>query len=172
MYTCVYRVYRVVGGGGGGGGNDNGGIPMSVTTFRTGPGQLRGDRFAATPKTRTTWTSRTGRGPGTASSDHRTHESTRCLASSVRFVQRPTRYYLSPLRICLSRSPYAPSIAAAFAPSPSDRDPRASREDVERELFSGSRSLNATVTSRAAILSKFAREKERQRVSSRLSLRN
>lgn len=124
-------------------------------------------QIAATPTTRTIWTSRTGRGPGTASSDHRTHESTRCLASSVRFVQRPTRYYLSPLPICLSRSPYAPSIATAFAPSPSDRDLPARvgrRERGERELLSGSRSLNAAVTSRATILSKFAREKERRRL--------
>lgn len=37
--ACIRAcVCRVVGGG------DGGGIPMSVTTFRTGPGQLRGDR--------------------------------------------------------------------------------------------------------------------------------
>jgi len=136
------------GGGGGGSGGDcgcggddcgcgcdcNGGIPTSVTTFLTGSRQPR-EQIAATPTTRTTWTSRTGRGPGTASSGISTHESTRCFASSVRLVQRPTRYYLSPLPLCLSRSPYRPLHCRPFAPSPSGLAiPRArvGREDVGR----------------------------------------
>ena len=76
-----------------------------------------------------------------------TRESTRCLvASSVRLVQRPTRYYLSPLPLSLSHSPHAPSTDSASSVSLLPRfllsAPGRDEARGERGWLAGSRSLN------------------------------
>lgn len=180
MYTCVCRV---VGGGGdddddngSGSGDDDGGdgdIPMSATAFRTDPGQLRGDRSR-----RRLRPGRRGR-PGlavvlvpllpiTARMKARAASHRACASSSVRH-DTTSLPFLS-VFLALPTPPPSPprSLRLPLIAIPA----RVGRSWRERELLSGSRSLNVAVTSRATILSKFAREKERDGVCSRLSPRN